>query len=44
MPIPGGILEKQCLPQPQDLANAITDLVGGERFELAVKTAGIKLL
>lgn len=44
MPIPGGILEKLCLPQPQDLANAITDLVGAERFELAVQTAGVKLL
>ena len=39
MPIPGGILEKQCLPQPQDLANAISD-----RFELAVQSAGVKLL
>jgi pyruvate dehydrogenase E1 component beta subunit len=44
MPIPGGILEKKCLPQPQDLANAVTDIVGRERFELAVQTAGVKLL
>ncbi len=44
MPIPGGILEKSVLPQPQDLANAITDLVGAERVELEVQTAGMKLL
>jgi pyruvate dehydrogenase E1 component beta subunit len=44
MAIPGGVLEKECLPQPQDLANAITDLVGAERVDLKVKTAGMKLL
>jgi pyruvate dehydrogenase E1 component beta subunit len=44
MPIAGGVLEKHCLPQPQALADAITDLVGAERVELKVKTAGMKLL
>jgi pyruvate/2-oxoglutarate/acetoin dehydrogenase E1 component len=44
MPIPGGVLEQCCLPQPQDLADAITDLLNTERVELKVKTAGMKLL
>ncbi|MEW6442765.1 MAG: transketolase C-terminal domain-containing protein [bacterium] len=42
-PIPGGVLEQFCLPQPQDLADAITAVMGLERIELKNKTAGIKL-
>jgi pyruvate dehydrogenase E1 component beta subunit len=44
MPIPGGVLEQFCLPQPQDLADAITGLLGKKHIDLKTKTAGIKLM